>query len=631
MAQRIVNIIDRQFNLLGQIDDFVSLIFTKSYSGIGSFELHVHESTTNADKLQKENIIFTAHNKAYVILFRSLTSIEGKFVVKGLDLKSYLKRLITFPPSGQAYHRISSNSETIMKEYVTAQLIRRNITDIIVSPNQNRGITTVYQTRYKNLADELEKLSLASGLGWDIVLDIENKKFIFDVYEGQDRTANQDILPPAIFSIEYDNIDEQTLVDSKLNYANIAVVAGQGEGADRVITEIGNAVGLDRYEVFVDARDIEVNDDLPSRGEQKLSEMKEIVTFDSKVLTAKNLIYEKDFNLGDIVTTQNKKWNVTLDTRINEITEVNEGEEFRLDITFGSSIPTLIDVIKQATDVPVVEGGTQGEPGTPGEDGIGLEYIWNDTQLGVKREDETIYQYVNLVGPKGDKGDQGPQGIQGISGINGKNLEFIWNGTQLGVRLEGESLYQYIDLKGDKGDKGDQGPHGKSIEYAWNGTQLGIRVEGESSYQYADLQGPPGESGASSWDEITDKPTTFPPSTHVHNELDSKPTYNISDTTLPSEINIAGGLRLDFINNFSGGGSGYRTILTLTGYQNNGLTQLAFNYNSNSSDVYIRIANYNTNTWSTWTLLGGSSGIKIITSTTEPSGLVAGDQWHKQL
>lgn len=497
----VVNIIDRQFNFLAQIDDYESLILNKSYSGVGTFALHVNENTNNADKLLKENIIFTTPKKAYIILHREIDSVDGKLVVKGLELKSYLSRLITYPPEGQAYHRINNNVETIMKEYVTNQLALRGITNIVVNPNLNRGITTVFQTRYKNLADELEKLSILSGLGWDVTLDLENKKFIFDIVEGKDKSINQSILPPAIFSIEYDNIAEQKLIDSKLNYANIAVVAGQGEGADRAISIVGNADGLDRFELFVDARDLENNDYLPARGEQKLSELKEILTFDSQVLTDKNLRYEEDFNLGDISTIINKKWNVSVDRRITELTEVYEGTGFRLDIVFGEDLPTVKDLIKQATDAPIVEGGGSsepGEPGTDGADGLGLQFTWDGTKLGVKREDEANYQYTDL---EGKQGPEGPQGLPGLPGLNGKSLEFHWNSTQLGVRIEGQPLYQYVNLQGIQGPEGPpgndgtNGVNGKSLQFHWNGTELGVRLEGETNYQYVNLKGNEGPEG----------------------------------------------------------------------------------------------------------------------------------------
>lgn len=477
----VINIIDRDFNFLGQIDNYESFIMTKKWHSVGSFELHLHEDNNFADKLIKENIIFTNKKKAYVILHRELNSTDGKLVVKGLELKSYLGRWLVFPPQGYAYYRVNSNVETIMKEYVSATLQRKGITNIVVVPNQNRGIQIVYQSRYKNLADELEKLSFASNLSWDITLDIENKRFIFDVVEGQDRTTGQDVLSPAIFAIEYDNIAEQKLIDSKLNYANTAVVAGQGEGADREITIVGDGEGLDSFELFVDARDLENATDLPRRGQQKLSETQEIFTFDSRVLTDKNLIYEEDFKIGDIVTVQNKKWNVTADRRITEVTEIYENDGFKLDIAFGESIPTIKDIIKQATDVPVAEGGSEGEPGLPGkdgQDGIGLQFTWNGTQLGIKREDETEYTFEDLEGERGPEGPKGEQGVQGDS------LEFHWNGTSLGVRIEGQSQYQYVNLKGPKGDKGDKGDQGIQ------GPQGDIGPEGPRG-----LQGIKGDTG----------------------------------------------------------------------------------------------------------------------------------------
>ena len=33
-------------------------------------------------------------------------------------------------------------------------------------------------------------------------------------------------------------------------------------------------------------------------------------------------------------------------------------------------------------------------------------------------------------------------------------MEFNWRGTELGIRQEGQSQYQYVNLKGDKGDAG---------------------------------------------------------------------------------------------------------------------------------------------------------------------------------
>ena len=391
----VINIIDREFNFLGQVDQFESFMPTFKWHGVGGFELHLHKNNLYADKLVKENIIFTTEDKAYIILHREISSIDGKMIVKGKELKSYLARWLVFPPAGYAYYRVNSNVETIMKEYVAATLQRKGITNIVVADDLGRGDKTVYQSRYKNLADDLEKLSLASNLSWDLRLDLDNKRFIFDVVEGRDITASQDLLPPAIFSADYDNIGEQTLIESKVDYANTAIVAGQGEGVERSIAIVGDSQGYDSFETFVDARDLETETHLPIRGEQKLAESREIFAFDSEVLTDKNLVYEEDFKLGDIVTIQSNQWNITTERRITELSEIYESSGFRLNVVFGESIPTLIDLVKKATDAPIVEGGgsNDDEPITPNYNDLinkprieSVELIGNKTldEIGVR-------------------------------------------------------------------------------------------------------------------------------------------------------------------------------------------------------------------------------------------------------
>ena len=57
--------------------------------------------------------------------------------------------------------------------------------------------------------------------------------------------------------------------------------------------------------------------------------------------------------------------------------------------------------------------------GVKGDKGVSLQFIWDGTQLGIKREDELVYSYSNLEGPQGPQGPEGPQGIQGEVGPQG--------------------------------------------------------------------------------------------------------------------------------------------------------------------------------------------------------------------
>lgn len=114
---------------------------------------------------------------------------------------------------------------------------------------------------------------------------------------------------------------------------------------------------------------------------------------------------------------------------------------------------------------------------------LGLDFLWDGTKLGIKREGTQDYQFSDLQGPQGNKGDtglqgiQGEQGVQGPKGDTGSGLEFIWQGTQLGVRVEGTSEYTYVDLKGPQGPQGAQGDKGDNNVYSTSEVQIGTWLD----------------------------------------------------------------------------------------------------------------------------------------------------------
>ena len=86
---------------------------------------------------------------------------------------------------------------------------------------------------------------------------------------------------------------------------------------------------------------------LETRGKEKLAEYYDSKTFDSIINSNSNLIYKQDYDLGDVVTFFDKKWGITMDTRITEISETYNEQGMNINITFGNDVPTLIDIIKR--------------------------------------------------------------------------------------------------------------------------------------------------------------------------------------------------------------------------------------------------------------------------------------------
>lgn len=101
--------------------------------------------------------------------------------------------------------------------------------------------------------------------------------------------------------------------------------------------------------------------------------------------------------------------------------------------------------------------------------GRGLEFQWNENQLGVRVEGETEYQYSDdLKGEKGDKGDIGPGNILSIGKVD--------KGEQPQVTIEGESPEQILNFVLPKGDKGETGEKGDKGEQGIKGNGI-IRTQ----------------------------------------------------------------------------------------------------------------------------------------------------------
>ncbi|MED4299743.1 siphovirus ReqiPepy6 Gp37-like family protein [Geobacillus stearothermophilus] len=356
-----IRILTPSFQFLGEIDDYESLQFIRRFRKPGEFELHINMNKNLTETLQEDNLVFLSPRKVGVILHRELSRDNTEqLVVKGYTLQGILSRRITVPPVGQAYDKIKANAETVLKHYVRQNAVEpadpnRIIPNLVIADDLQRGLIVDWQSRFKNLVDELESISFSAGIGWDVFLDLQQQKWVFEVYVPRNLTTSQNTLPPVIFSVDFDNIKNQTFTDSAINYKNYGYIGGQGEGEDRAVVEVGNASGLSRIETFIDARDIEEGENLTTRGQQKLQEMQKILSFESEILTYGPFVYEKDWDLGDIVTVQDKKWGITLDTPITEIKEIYEPGGFRLEATFGNTVPTLIERIKKTIDVPMVE------------------------------------------------------------------------------------------------------------------------------------------------------------------------------------------------------------------------------------------------------------------------------------
>ena len=123
----------------------------------------------------------------------------------------------------------------------------------------------------------------------------------------------------------------------------LAYVAGEGEGTARKTAVVGAESGLNRYEMYLDARDVSTNEGeiseseykevLSRRGLEKLNEALPVEAFDSEVDPNVTYKYKEDYDICDVVTVVNE-YGIKAKSRIIEIIECFDNTGYSVVPTF---------------------------------------------------------------------------------------------------------------------------------------------------------------------------------------------------------------------------------------------------------------------------------------------------------
>jgi len=181
------------------------------------------------------------------------------------------------------------------------------------------------------LLTAVQEICTAYGLGIRAVAD--DMAMIMpriEIVEGTDRSERQAKNSPVIFSDEYENLLSSSYVLDTSKYKNVALVAGEGEGKARKRAIYGNAAGMARRELYVDARDVSTNDgeisdaeyteQLAARGAEQTAMHAATEVFDGEIDINNTFALDVDYTLGDIVTVENK-YGIRKNVRISAIVE----------------------------------------------------------------------------------------------------------------------------------------------------------------------------------------------------------------------------------------------------------------------------------------------------------------------
>lgn len=320
-----VYILDKNFENIGLVDVFKSIIWTDRYQEAGDFELACSPDPEIMNHAQIDYYAVNPESEHVMIIEGREVDTDAEdgnqFVVTGRSLESILERRIVWKQTTISGSLQNGIKQLLMDAFIEPEDPDRKIENFIFEESDDPAITELtLEAQYTgdNIYDIVKSLCAENEIGFRIFLDSENR-FVFRLYKGVDRSYAQDANPYVVFSPGFDNIINSQYAETVRDYKNVAWVGGEGEGTSRKFAQSGSASGVSRREVFVDARDVssenengsamtkaEYNAALQNRGTKELSARPWAKSFEGEVDATNGFVYGTDFYLGDMVQVANE-------------------------------------------------------------------------------------------------------------------------------------------------------------------------------------------------------------------------------------------------------------------------------------------------------------------------------------
>lgn len=344
-------VLNADFESIAVIDTYESMIWTDRYNAYGDFEIYFAMDESLLEYIKEDYYLWLKDSDHSMIIedikIDADTEEGNRLIVTGRSLESILERRIIWGQrifSGNLQNAI----QTMLNENIISPSVAdRKIANFIFVPSTDSKITSLTidnQYTGDDLYTVIKGLCEENNIGFKIVLTDDNQ-FAFSLYAGADRSYDQTENPYVVFSPNFENIINSNYFSSKAGYRNVTLVAGEGEGASRKTTVVGSASGLDRRELFTDARDISSDTEdgtlsdaeyiaqLRTKGLKNLADHMITTAFEGEVEVTRLFKYGEDFFIGDIVQIANEYGNEN-SAYISELIISNSDEGLSIYPTF---------------------------------------------------------------------------------------------------------------------------------------------------------------------------------------------------------------------------------------------------------------------------------------------------------
>lgn len=339
--------LNKEFAVCKIVDSFKNFAWNRRYFEPGSFSIELLLEDYRDIKSNNCKYLYCKDYKETAILetldFNTIGA-ETTVIMTGRFLETILEDRVI-----KTTWNFAGTSEEIVRAMVNEFCIscQNPLFNGKLQLGEFKGLGTkrVYQNTGDDIKTAAYDLLKLDGLSYSIDYDYINDTLTFNVWSGLDRTENQDTNSWATFCKNYENTQNDRYSNDESQYKNFAYVAGEGLGQKRFIVEVDKVQpGEERKELYIDARDLQQDDEMTDslykqalyqRGLEKLEDCKKVELTEFDIDPEANLVYGRDYDLGDVVMYKNDELDLYVENRIIEISKVYDAGNEKIEISFG--------------------------------------------------------------------------------------------------------------------------------------------------------------------------------------------------------------------------------------------------------------------------------------------------------
>lgn len=363
---------NNSFKLQAIIDDYQSCSWERNKYQAGEFSIEINFNIPNSQIFERNLFIQFGNDKkdfGVITAINDPISSDGKGsqlrTITGYDVRFLLKRRIVRNLNSFDSWQYSGCGELCIRNLINDQCgenaeEKRKLPIINNISESGIGYDYSVSEAFSNLYDVCVTIATQTEVGWFI--GFENNQLVLNFYEGNDLSKS------VFFDTDYDSLADGNFDDTSDSYCNAIYIGGKGSGGDRdiyegetllepryLITEDGEKIivgyksrlitdgdvpsGMERFESFDDASNLEDENEYINESKSMLSQYAQTINLSGRGLAKCSYIYKEQYDVGDIIRVAFS--NISVEVPILSITENWSFGQYNIDFEFGKPIMDL--------------------------------------------------------------------------------------------------------------------------------------------------------------------------------------------------------------------------------------------------------------------------------------------------